>query len=81
MKVPNGEHTVRFEFKPKSFANGELVSYLCSGLILLGFLWTSGTGMKNWYETLPEEEITSVPKKVAAKQPIKKTVSKKKKKK
>lgn len=80
MKVPSGEHTIRFEFKPKSFASGELISYLCSGLILLGFLWTSGTGLKNWYENLSDKEEVLI-KKETPKQPIQKTVSKKKKKK
>ncbi len=80
MKVPSGEHTIRFEFKPKSFANGELISYLCSGLILLGFLWTSGTGLKNWYENLSDDKDILV-KNETPKQPIQKTVSKKKKKK
>jgi len=81
MKIPSGEHTIKFEFKPASFASGEFISLICSGLILLGFLFIVGTGLKNWYEELPEVEVVQSVKKVVEKQTVKKTVSKKKKKK
>ncbi len=81
MKIPSGNHTIKFEFKPSTFATGEMISYLCSGLILLGFLFTSGRGLKNWYEELPAEDIAQPEKKSVEKQTVKKTISKKKKKK
>lgn len=81
MKIPSGNHTIKFEFKPASFVSGELISYLCSGLILLGFFFTSGRSLKNWYEELPEVEVAQPLSNSAEKQSVKKTISKKKKKK
>ena len=81
LKVPSGEHTIRFEFKPQSFASGELLSLICSGLILLGFFGVTGRGLKNWYDELPEEDVIQQQTPSIKKQPLKKTVSKKKRKK
>lgn len=35
MRIPAGEHTITFEFKPKSYYTGEKVSLACSVLMLL----------------------------------------------
>ncbi len=35
MKVPSGNHTVKFVFEPSSYKTGNLISLICSGLLLL----------------------------------------------
>ncbi len=35
MRIPSGEHTIKFQFRPRSFYLGEKISLLSSGLILL----------------------------------------------
>ena len=35
LKLPEGSHTVEFEFKPESFTKGELYSRIASGILIL----------------------------------------------
>ena len=42
LRVPPGQHTIEFKFKPKTYAIGSTVSLICSLIILLGligFIW------------------------------------------
>jgi hypothetical protein len=46
LKVPQGNHKVKFEFKPASFYTGEKISLICSLIILFGFLAVIGLGIR-----------------------------------
>ncbi|HMR42438.1 MAG TPA: YfhO family protein [Saprospiraceae bacterium] len=72
MKIPAGKHTIVFEFKPESFARGETISYISSGLLMLAFLGMIGYGGWKWYEQLPEEEAVPEKKEVKKTQPKRK---------
>lgn len=45
MKIPAGQHTIKFVFNPSSYRNGKMISLVCSILLLIlgGFL-----GFKMW---------------------------------
>jgi hypothetical protein len=47
MKIPAGEHEIKFKFEPKSYSFGETISLICSFLVvvILGF------GAWNWLTT------------------------------
>jgi hypothetical protein len=38
MKIPAGQHTIEFKFKPPSYYTGEIISLICSLILILGFL-------------------------------------------
>ncbi|MEM1327814.1 MAG: hypothetical protein AAGI23_17770 [Bacteroidota bacterium] len=38
LKIPAGEHKVEFIFEPSSYANGKVISLICSALILLSLI-------------------------------------------
>jgi tetratricopeptide (TPR) repeat protein len=42
LRIPAGEHTIEFIFKPRSFYTGRIVSRISSSLILYGFIWFLG---------------------------------------
>jgi uncharacterized membrane protein YfhO len=44
MKVPQGDHEIKFRFEPKSYKIGELISLVCSALILIILLY----GLYRW---------------------------------
>lgn len=62
MKVPAGKHTIVFEFKPKSFAIGETVSYITSSILLISLLGMVAFGGWKWYDNLPEVEERKIEK-------------------
>lgn len=74
LKVPAGNHEIVFEFDPQSFKTGEIISYISSAIILLGFLYLLFISLRDWYAGLPETLPVSSPKKA-----VKKTTSKRKK--
>ena len=80
MKIPAGQHTIEFKFDPKAYSIGKMITLVFSLVILAGFLWliysSLQTALKN--ESLVNE---TSPKVVEKKAPIKKTQSKKRKKK
>jgi uncharacterized membrane protein YfhO len=43
MKIPAGQHTIEFKFMPPSFYTGEVISMICSLLLIFGgigyFVW------------------------------------------
>jgi hypothetical protein len=38
MKIPAGQHTIEFKFKPPAYYTGEIISLICSLILILGFL-------------------------------------------
>lgn len=46
LQVPEGQHDIVFEFKPKSFATTNIIMMVCSMLILLGFIGTTALQLK-----------------------------------
>jgi len=46
MRVPAGKHTIEFKFEPSSFKIGNMVSLLCSVLLLLGVATALGLNLK-----------------------------------
>lgn len=47
MKVPQGDHEIKFKFQPRSYATGEMISLIFSLLIVLMLGW----GMYQWLTT------------------------------
>jgi hypothetical protein len=47
MKVPQGDHEIRFKFQPRSYSIGEQISLICSLLIVL----ILGFGVWQWMTT------------------------------
>lgn len=45
LEIPAGQHEVVFEFKPKSYYTGELISLICSLIIVLGVLYGLYVGL------------------------------------
>ncbi len=75
MKIPAGSHQVEFKFEPASYATGRMISLICSLLLLGGLIFVSYRSFKNLDLSEPMVETTK------SKTPLKKTKSKKKKKK
>ncbi len=77
-KLPAGQHELKMVFAPKTYANGEMISLIASIIVLAltawGIFWFSKN--YNWPEpaNLPEAEATT------ARQPARKTESKRRKK-
>jgi hypothetical protein len=67
LRIPAGQHEIVFEFKPNSFAKGEVVSYFSSSIILLALLGMIGWSGWNWYRNLPEAEVVKRVEKTAPK--------------
>ena len=53
LNVPEGEHTIVFEFDPKTYRTGETISLIFSLIILLGFIGALAYLWRN-YEPAPE---------------------------
>ena len=87
LKIPAGEHKVEFRFRPKTFQTGRLLSFIFSGLVILGLLGYGGYHAYQHFQNLPEETPPPKPepkRKTKAQSPArsgKKTGNKKKKKK
>ena len=47
MKVPAGNHTIEFTFKPEKYYRGERISLASSGLILLLLIGAIGFNIRN----------------------------------
>jgi len=84
LKIPAGNHTVEFEFKPKSYYTGRMVSLICSLLVILGLLFAMFKAFTSWKNdtetqlaTMPEPKVKT--KKVAPTKSKKKTTTAKKK--
>ncbi len=73
LKVPSGKHEIVFEFKPSSFASGEMISWISSILIVLAMFGAIFLSLKNWYAELPNEVVVEKEEK----KPVKKTKRKK----
>lgn len=56
LMVPAGEHKVEFKFEPKSVKTGGLISFITSGLLLLGVLGMIYFDGRNALKDLPEEK-------------------------
>jgi len=55
MKVPAGDHEIKFKFAPRSYSLGETISLICSLLVVL----ILGYGAWNWLTTAaPVEPVT-----------------------
>ncbi len=55
LKIPAGNHTIRFEFIPTSFATGETISLISSILLLLGLVYLM-FGQASWFpKILPKK--------------------------
>ena len=80
LKVPAGQHTIEFEFNPKKYNIGKMITLVCSLIILAGLLWLIYNSFQPSLNNDPEVEERQ-PKVIEKKAPVKKTVSKKKKKK
>ena len=79
-KVPAGQHTIEFEFNPKKYNIGKMITLVCSLIILAGLFWLLYQSFQPSLNNDPEV-VERQPKVVEKKAPVKKTVSKKKKKK
>ncbi len=49
MKIPSGQHEIRFKFDPQSYRVGEIISLIFSSLIMIGLLY----GLYRWLSTPP----------------------------
>ncbi len=66
MKIPAGQHTIEFKFEPKSYRIGEMLSLICSLLIVLGLLGYAGKNLYEKYQEPALEEATTEKKAVKA---------------
>ena len=57
LKIPAGNHTIRFEFIPTSFATGETISLVSSVLLLLGFFYLL-FGQASWFPKILSKKAT-----------------------
>ena len=75
LKIPSGQHTIEFKFKPRTYALGGTISLISSLLIIFGLLGYIGTNFKKMKAEAPEiiEEEKPVAKK--AKKKVKKKKS------
>ena len=75
LKIPSGQHTIEFRFKPRTYALGGTISLISSLLIIFGLLGYIGTNFKKMKAETPEiiEEEKPVVKK--AKKKVKKKKS------
>ena len=75
LKIPSGQHTIEFRFKPRTYALGGTISLISSLLIIFGLLGYIGTNFKKMKAEAPEiiEEEKPVVKK--AKKKVKKKKS------
>jgi hypothetical protein len=65
MKVPAGEHEIRFKFQPRSYSLGETISLICSFLVVL----ILGFGAWNWLTTpVPVSPVAVTDSSTAARQ-------------
>ena len=74
LKIPSGQHTIEFRFKPRTYALGGTISLISSLLIIFGLLGYIGTNFKK--KKTEEPEIIEEEKPVVKK--AKKKVKKKK---
>jgi len=65
LRVPAGEHTIRFKFEPKSYYTGKPISLAFSSLIIAGLLGMTIYSGYNWRRRVKEEP--AAPKKAAGK--------------
>lgn len=71
MKIPAGEHEIKFTFNPRSYKLGEMISLIFSLLIIIALLY----GLYRWLTipppmlpaTTPSAEVARVPKKTSPK--------------
>lgn len=61
--VPEGNHTIRFEFNPKSYQWGTTISWICSSLILLGLIGSIGYYGYNYIQNPPNQVPPTAPDK------------------
>jgi len=79
MKIPDGKHTVTFEFAPESYEVGVLLSRIFSSLILLGLLGYVGYSGYRFVTDPPPPEPKKEPSQKEAKPSVRKRRKKKKK--
>lgn len=80
MKIPAGQHTIEFKFDPKAYSIGKMITLVFSLAILGAFLWLMYSSFQNASKNGAFVSETQ-PKVATKKTPIKKTQSKKRKKK
>lgn len=51
LDIPEGQHDILFEFKPRLYAIGSMIALISSALILLSFIVASSLAIKNHYAT------------------------------
>ncbi|MGB0897264.1 MAG: YfhO family protein, partial [Flavobacteriaceae bacterium] len=45
LKIPAGNHKIEFKFEPKSYYTGEIITLICSSLLMLGLIGYSGSSV------------------------------------
>jgi hypothetical protein len=74
LKIPAGQHEIVFEFKPSTVKIGDMISLICSSLIILGSLFF----LFRWYKNKPANPEPVIKQKEAL-PATKKKIKKKKK--